>query len=123
MRITCANEVRRTVAVLLITTHLALYSGCATLAHRSSVTGQQMRVTSNCDGTGDVCPWLAADAGLLLLGVVPGVVALIVDFGTGAWHHIDDEQVRTASDEVTSTNLLFDRRWESAEGMDKKLDR
>ena len=120
MRIICANEVRRTVAVLLIASHLALCSGCATLAHRSSVTGQRMRVTPNCEGTGDVCPWLAADAGLLLLGVVPGVIAFIVDFGTGAWRHVDDEQVTTASDEVASAYLLFDRGQGSADSTAKK---
>ena len=118
MRIVCANEVRRTVAVLLVASHLTLASGCATLAHRSAVTGQHEQTTSVCDGSGDVCPWVTADAGLLLLGVVPGIIAFIVDFGTGAWRHNNDEEVKTASDEVASTNLLFDRRWESADGTD-----
>ena len=123
MRIIGANEVRRTVTVLLIASHLALSSGCATLAHRSSVTGQRMRVTSNCDGTGDVCPWLWGDAGLLLLGVVPGVIAFIVDFGNGTWRHVDDEHVTTGSDEVASAYLLFDRGQGSADSTAKKPQR
>lgn len=41
-------------------------------------------------------PWLIGDAAWLLLGVVPGLVALGVDFGTGAWRDIDSRQVVVA---------------------------
>lgn len=36
--------------------------------------------------------WLIGDAGLLFLGVVPGVIALGVDFGSGAWRKFHDRQ-------------------------------
>ena len=77
----------RWTAGLLVAATTCLSSGCATLAHRSSVSGQHAQTTSNCDGHGDVCPWLGGDALLLIPGVVPGVVAFAVDFGTGAWQH------------------------------------
>ena len=102
-----ATGPRRAVALLVIVSHLFLFSGCATLAHRSSVSGQYARSTANCSGTGEVCPWLLGDAGLLLLGIVPGVIAFIVDFGTGAWRHADHTRVMTTSDEIASANLLF----------------
>jgi len=108
MKLIRTGAARRTVAALMIASHLLLYSGCATLAHRSSVSGERVRHTSNCEGGGDVCPWLLGDAGLLLLGIVPGVIAFIVDFGTGAWQHQGETEVRTASDEVASVHLLFD---------------
>lgn len=38
-------------------------------------------------------PWLLGDAGLLLFGVVPGLVAFGIDAATGAWRNLDDEQV------------------------------
>ncbi len=99
---------RHTLALLLIAAHVGLASGCATLAHRSSVSGQRMRSTASCSGEGDTCPWLMGDAGLLLLGVVPGVIAFIVDFGTGAWRHENlPQKVMTTSDEVASSTLLF----------------
>lgn len=101
------SGLRRVVASLLIVSHLCLYSGCATLAHRASASGQRDRSTASCDGNGDVCPWLAGDAGLLLLGIVPGVIAFIVDFGTGAWKHADAGEVTRATDEVASAHLLF----------------
>ena len=85
----------RWTACLFIVAAPWLFSGCATLAHRSSVSGQHVHTTSNCDGHGDVCPWLVGDALLLLPGVVPGVVAFAVDVGTGAWDH--DAHVVTAS--------------------------
>jgi len=50
---------------------------------------------------------MAADAAWLLAGVVPGVVAFIVDFSTGAWNHGpdgDDTEVMTASDEMAYSN-------------------
>jgi hypothetical protein len=37
-------------------------------------------------------PWLIGDAALLLVFIVPGVVALGVDFGTGAWRDLDNPQ-------------------------------
>ena len=117
MKLIRTNAARRTVAALLIASHLVLSSGCATLAHRSSVSGERVRHTSNCAGGGEVCPWLLGDAALLLLGIVPGVIAFIVDFGTGAWQHQGETQVRTASDEVASVHVLFDAgEGESASG-------
>jgi hypothetical protein len=78
---------RRWVAALLVAATVACTAGCATLAHRSSVSGHRVRTTSNCAGEGDVCPWLIGDALLLLPGIIPGVIAFAVDFGTGAWRH------------------------------------
>ncbi|RME40183.1 MAG: hypothetical protein D6788_03940 [Planctomycetota bacterium] len=74
-------------------------SGCATLAHRSSVSGRYVRHTANCTGEGDKCPWLASDALLLFAGIVPGVVAFAVDFSSGAWKHdnLPDEDERPAA--------------------------
>jgi len=63
---------------------ISLSSGCATLAHRNSYDGKNRM---HCDQQGNVCPWLVGDALLLLPGIVPGVIAFIVDFGTGAWNH------------------------------------
>lgn len=40
----------------------------------------------------DPDPLLIADAVLLVFFVVPGLVALGVDFGTGAWRKLDDPQ-------------------------------
>ena len=87
-------------ACLLVAATPCLFSGCATLAHRSSASGQRVQTTSNCDGQGDVCPWLAGDALLLLPGIVPGVVAFIVDFGTGAWQHDGHGDTASPADEL-----------------------
>lgn len=81
------NTLRLGFAALLVGSNLWLSSGCATLAHRSSASGQRVRSTSNCAGAGDTCPWLLGDALLLIPGIVPGVIAFAVDFGTGAWRH------------------------------------
>ncbi|MEK6797829.1 MAG: hypothetical protein AABZ12_02560 [Planctomycetota bacterium] len=62
-------------------------SGCATLAHKTDASGLHARRTEKCDGANGVCPWVAADCAWLLAGVVPGVVALVVDWGTGCWNH------------------------------------
>lgn len=62
---------------------ITLSSGCATLAHRNRPTDSRM----HCDGGGEYCPWLIGDALLLIPGIVPGVIAFIVDFGTGEWRH------------------------------------
>ena len=85
---------RRSVAWALVSASLCLSTGCATLAHRSSVSGERVRTTSDCSGSGDTCPWLIGDALLLLPGIVPGVIAFVVDFGTGAWRH--DSYAETA---------------------------
>ncbi len=37
-------------------------------------------------------PWLIGDAALLLFFIIPGLVALGVDFGTGAWRNLEDPQ-------------------------------
>lgn len=36
--------------------------------------------------------WLIGDVVLLLFFFIPGVAALCVDFGTGAWRNLDDPQ-------------------------------
>ena len=42
-------------------------------------------------------PWLLGDTALLIPFIIPGVIAFGVDFGTGAWRDLDDEQrVRVA---------------------------
>lgn len=107
MRLMNQGALRRFVAVTLVAGHLALASGCATLAHRSSVSGQYVRSTAQCTGASDTCPWIWGDAGLLLLGVVPGVIAFVVDFSTGALNHDHPTEVRQVSDEVASAHLLF----------------
>ena len=107
MRMMNQGAFRRFVAITLVAGHLALASGCATMAHRSSVSGQYVRSTSQCTGAGGTCPWIWGDAGLLLLGVVPGVIAFVVDFSTGAIHHDHPTEVRHARDEVASAHLLF----------------
>ena len=43
--------------------------------------------------TYDPSPWLIADGALLLLGIIPGVIALGVDFFTGSWRILHDPQV------------------------------
>ena len=95
-----SGALRRCVASVLVAVTVALTSGCATMAHRSSISGRNMRTTSNCDGQGDSCPWLGGDALLLLAGIVPGVVAFAVDFSTGAWRHDRYEGYEGYDDEV-----------------------
>ena len=107
MRMMNQGAPRRFVALTLVAGHLVLANGCATLAHRSNVSGKYVASTVQCPGAGDRCPWIWGDAGLLLLGIVPGVVAFIVDFGTGAIQHDHPTEVRHASDEVASAHLLF----------------
>ena len=107
MRMMKQRALRRLVAVTLVAGHLALASGCATMAHRSNISGKYVASTAQCSGAGETCPWIWGDAGLLLLGVVPGVIAFVVDFNTGAIHHNYPTEVRHASDEVASAHLLF----------------
>ncbi len=38
-------------------------------------------------------PWLLGDVALLFAGVVPGVIALAVDFSNGAWRNYDEDQI------------------------------
>jgi len=40
----------------------------------------------------DPDPWLIGDCVLLVFFLIPGLVAIGVDFGTGAWRHLDDPQ-------------------------------
>ena len=96
----------RSLSAWMVAIALCCSSGCATMAHRGP-SGDSVRVSSACKGKGHVCPWVAADAAWLLAGVVPGVVALIVDFSTGAWNHDttgDDMEAMTASDEMAYSN-------------------
>ena len=96
----------RSLSAGMIAIALCCSSGCATMAHRGP-SGDSVRVSSACKGKGHVCPWVAGDAAWLLAGVVPGVVAFIVDFSTGAWNHGpygDDSEVMTASDDFAYSN-------------------
>ena len=79
--------VRLTVSALLVASNIWLVPGCATLAHRNSHSKPGKTSATACAADGAVCPWLVGDALLLIPGVVPGVIAFIVDFGTGAWRH------------------------------------
>lgn len=38
-------------------------------------------------------PWLIADCVGLIFYIVPGLIALGVDFGTGAWRHLENPQI------------------------------
>ncbi len=87
---------RLSAAVLLIASGLCLSSGCATLAHRNSYSYHHKEAVVSCEDKSEVCPWLVGDALLLIPGVVPGVVAFAVDFGTGAWQH--DTHLGTADE-------------------------
>ncbi len=40
----------------------------------------------------DPNPWLIGDGVLLLFLIIPGLIGLGVDFGTGAWRNIDNPQ-------------------------------
>lgn len=80
-----------------------LSSGCATLVHGTAHSPQRFRSTAACSESSDVCPWMIADVGLLFLGVIPGVVALGVDFATGAWHHPSHDGVGGDQAELAST--------------------
>lgn len=90
---------RLSVAAMMAASSLGLSSGCATLAHRSSVSGKHVAHTSSCSGAGDVCGWLVGDALLLIPGIVPGVIAFVVDFGTGAWRHDSYPETAGQSDD------------------------
>lgn len=95
------GALRRWVASALVAGHLCLSGGCATLAHRNSYSYQAKQSVTACEGNGTVCPWLVGDALLLLPGVVPGVIAFIVDFGTGAWRHDGYATTATPADAAT----------------------
>lgn len=77
---------RRTIVMLLLLSHITLASGCATIAHRHSYSPpNSSKQTCQLDST--PCPWLVGDALLLIPGIIPGVIAFIVDFSTGEWRH------------------------------------
>lgn len=86
MTTTCGT-VRRLIPALLMTVATMSAGGCATLAHRSSHAYPGRQAVESCDSKSDLCPWLVGDALLLIPGLVPGLIAFAVDFGTGAWHH------------------------------------
>ena len=77
---------RLAVAALLINTTW-LMPGCATLAHRNAQSHSGNANARTCASDGAVCPWIVGDALLLIPGIVPGVIAFIVDFSTGEWQH------------------------------------
>ena len=89
------RALRRWVASVLVAANLCLSGGCATLAHRSSYSYTGKKTVTSCESKGTICPWLIGDALLLLPGLVPGLIAFAVDFGTGAWRH--DEFPETTS--------------------------
>ena len=41
----------------------------------------------------DVDPWLFGSMALVIVFVIPGIVATAIDFATGAWKKLDDEQL------------------------------
>ncbi len=57
---------------------------------RVSFAGEKQSVQQDLQFSAD--PWLIADTALLLLGIIPGLIALGVDFGTGTWRKLDDPQ-------------------------------
>lgn len=87
MRKTPRNRPVSIIACVLLVICTALPGGCATLAHQDSYEHPGKRLVKQCKDEGDVCPWLTADFALLLAGVVPGVIALAVDYRSGAWKH------------------------------------
>ena len=102
---------RRLIVAVLLVGNLALSQGCATLAHRSSYSYAGKESITSCEEHGNVCPWLIGDALLLLPGVVPGVIAFAVDFGTGAWRHDEFPATTTPPDEVTDTDDSQKTEW------------
>ena len=83
------STIRHTVTMGVIAGILCSSTGCAPIAHRSSYSYAGKESVTSCESASGVCPWLVGDALLLLPGIVPGVVAFIVDFSTGAWRHDD----------------------------------
>jgi hypothetical protein len=59
-------------------------SGCCTIAHSGEI-----ETWDDNTGGGEACPWLIGDALLLIPGIVPGVIAFVVDFATGEWRHAE----------------------------------
>ena len=41
----------------------------------------------------DIDPWLIGSVALVIVFVIPGVVATAIDFGTGAWKKLDEEEM------------------------------
>ena len=101
---------RRRVVMLLLVASLSVMPGCATLAHRSSYSYPGKQAVTSCDGKSTVCPWLVGDAVLLLPGVVPGVIAFAVDFGTGAWRHDEFAATANRQDDGSPNLPLGDRQ-------------
>ena len=95
---------------LLLAGNLSTTTGCATLAHRSSYSYQGKQSATACEGRGTVCPWLIGDALLLVVGIVPGVIAFAVDFGTGAWRHDDFAATASTRDEKSGNMPRGDRQ-------------
>lgn len=86
MKLARSPSLKRSVSLTLVLAVGLLSTGCATMTHKAS--SGQWQAVSSCDAAaGELCPWVVGDVGLLLLGVIPGVVALAVDAGTGAMHH------------------------------------
>ncbi len=54
-------------------------------------------------------------AALLLVGVVPGVVALGVDFATGSWRYLEEEQtVKVPGPTITPAAFRTPYPWSSS---------
>ena len=107
---------RQVVTTLMIAGTLCSSTGCATIAHRSSYSYPGKESATSCEKSSGVCPWLIGDALLLLPGVVPGVIAFIVDFSTGAWHHDNLAAGPRSTDRHASNSA-----WEGRRQMDTAL--
>lgn len=73
---------RRLLSIVVVGMMLVGSSGCCTLAHSG-----RFRSLDDHRRDGELCPWLIGDAVLLIPGIVPGVIAFVVDFVTGEWRH------------------------------------
>lgn len=122
MKLSTKTKRYRTMVTLLIAGMGYATTGCATLAHQTRP-GQRFNPVAACDGESGPCPYMAGDAALLMMGVVPGAIALVVDFSTGAWMHphhgtqpaknippdpmYPDVQARRVRQSGASTSVLF----------------
>lgn len=87
MKLLNHKRFRRCVGAMACAMIVSQSLGCATMAHRSSMSNTPVRRTADCNGVGEVCPWVAGDTLLLFAGVLPGLIAFAVDYSTGAWNH------------------------------------
>jgi uncharacterized protein YceK len=101
------TRINRVISIVLCVGLLVTTSGCATLAHRTDTSSGHKHSHTTCDARGGTaCPWLWGAAALLLAGIIPGVVAVCVDFGTGEWQHAPEsaDSVTLTSDRSMASN-------------------